>query len=223
MNQRMRAQDTQRGFTLIELLVVLAVIATLSGIAALGIPYMLRRGDEQSMTLALSTLDAAISSYSHDPKNGDFPPTSLDRDNFPGVGNLTNSDNCGIESVILCLNRKGTNSVFEIEDYKNLELRNDDEDRTQSPLTKFGPDVRDLFELVDVWGTPIAYFHHRDYDSVESKDLGRIIGPEGPIKARPWRNGRIKMAYKRESFQLISAGQDGVFNTEDDITNFQRE
>lgn len=206
------------GFTMIELLVVMAILSLLGGLAALGIPAMMRAGQRKSMTLKLAELSGAIEAYSAARENGDYPPTLLDKDDFPGVGHVTNNENCGIESVMLCLNRIGRPSGFNPEDSKEVELRNEDEDRTQVVLTSFGPENRELYELVDIWGTPLAYFHSRDYAQVESKDLGRVTGG---LKCVPYKDPKTKDWFKRTKFQLISAGEDRTFNTEDDLANFE--
>ncbi len=211
------------GFSLVELLVVMAILSVLGGLAVIGLPRMMRAGDQSLMENVLMQLDAALESYETDAKNGDYPPTLLDSDEFPGVGQRTNLDNCGNESIILCLNRRGRGSLFDIEGMKGVSLTNTDADRTQAVLTSFGPDDRELYELVDVWGTPVAYFHHRDYGIVENRDLGRATAAEEMLKAVPWRNPKTRSFYQRDKFQLISAGADMKFNTEDDITNFERQ
>ena len=211
------------GFSLVELLVVMAILSVLGGVAVIGLPRMMRAGDQSLMENVLMQLDAALESYETDAKNGDYPPTLLDSDEFPGVGQRTNLDNCGNESIILCLNRRGRGSLFDIEGMKGVSLTNTDLDRTQAVLTSFGPDDRELYELVDVWGTPVAYFHHRDYGIVENRDLGRATAAEEMLKAVPWRNPKTRSFYQRDKFQLISAGADMKFNTEDDITNFERQ
>ncbi len=214
---------THQGFSLVELLVVMSILAVLGGLAVLGLPQMLRSGDRSLMENVIMQLDAALQSYATDAKNGDYPPTVLNADEFPGVGPRVNLDNCGNESVILCLNRKGRDSLFDIEGYKGIKLENIDDDRTQAVLTSFGPEDKALYEVLDIWGTPLAYFHHRDYGSVDAQDLGRISGVEDLVKALPWRNAKTKGYYQRDKFQLVSAGPDLKFNTEDDITNFDHQ
>ncbi len=86
-----------------------------------------------------------------------------------------------------------------------------------------GFETEELFELVDPWDTPLAYFHHRDYDSVSGKGLGRIkLGDDSTTNAKPWKNPKTKAWYNARGFQIISAGPDMEFNTDDDITNFRR-
>ena len=79
----------------------------------------------------------------------------------------------------------------------------------------------EMFEAVDPWGTPYVYFKSNDYARAE--ELGRVTGEAGVIKALPWKDPKLKMFYKHDSFQIISAGPDKTFNTEDDVTYFDRE
>lgn len=213
---------TNEGFTLIELLVVMAIVALLAGLGLFGIPALMRDSESKAVKTVITQISAALEAYATNPRNGDFPPTVLDNDTMPGFGLSRNNTNTGIESVMVCLHRPKTTTSFDIEDVPwSQSMENLDQDRTQVALTDFGRDVRDLFELLDWWGTPFAYFHHRDYDTAEAKGLGRINGLDGIIKVKPWKSPK-GFWYRRDGFQLISAGPDGVFNTKDDITNFER-
>jgi prepilin-type N-terminal cleavage/methylation domain-containing protein len=203
------------GFTLIELLVVMAIMATLIGIGVVGIPYMMRRGDKAAAETFLASLTGALEAYQT--AEGAYPPTSLA--DYPGVGSLSNNENLGIESLVLCMNSARYRGSFDFAETKGCTIENFDNDQTQVQLTRFG--TRDLFEAVDPWGTPYAYFEAKDYGRAEQ--LGRISGENEPIKATPWTSPKLKRAYRHDKFQLISAGPDKAFNTADDVTNFQRE
>ena len=215
----MRRND---GFTLLELLVVMAIIALLAGIGLLGIIPMLRSSEAESVQTVVTQVAAALEAYANNPKNGDFPPTVLDNDTLPGFGVSRNDKNTGIESVMVCLHRPNTTTSFDVEDVPWPDaMENLDQDRTQVTLTDFSMDDRNLYELLDWWGTPFAYFHHRDYDIIAAKNMGRVTGLNGIIKAKPWKSPK-GFWYRRNGFQLISAGPDLAFNTDDDITNFER-
>lgn len=208
------------GFTLIELLVVMSILALLAGLAFVGLPAIMRRGESTVVQTLLDNLDASLQAYRSRAGRGggDFPPTSLQ--GFPGVGQGFTLENCGIEAVVLCLNRRGTAEPLDVEGMKGIELGNLDKDFTEARLTVW--EAKDLFELVDPWGTPLVYFHSRDYDRVKSDGLGRVMLRNGSITdAEPWRNPTTKSWYNARRFQIISAGPDGMFNTDDDLTNFQ--
>jgi prepilin-type N-terminal cleavage/methylation domain-containing protein len=210
-----------RGFSLIELLVVMAIMATLIGLGVVGLPRLLRQGDETKVRTALTALATALEGYQNDPKNGDYPPSELDAESFPGIGAGGNEENLGIESVVVCLSRRGANAAIAIDQLEGFVLENLDGDRTQAQVTTFAD--KDLFELCDVWGTPLAYFHWRDYASIEAKSQGRISGVEDVLRAKPYRHPKTKEYFNKTSFQLISAGMDREFNTDDDVTNFKKE
>ena len=48
-----------------------------------------------------------------------------------------------------------------------------------------------------------------------------MVADETPVKARV--SPKTGDPYRRQSFQLISAGPDGLFQTDDDIANFKIE
>jgi prepilin-type N-terminal cleavage/methylation domain-containing protein len=205
-----------RGFTLIELLVVMAILGMLVGLGVTVIPYLMRRGPKTAATTFASSLSGGLENYKG--TEGAYPPTTLAE--FPGVGNLQNQENLGIESLVVCMNSSRYSGSYAFDETAGGKLDNLDSDFTQVLITKFGDKA--MFEVLDPWGTPYAYFNARDYMNAEA--MGKISGPEGsPIKAAPWMNPKTKTFYRRDSFQIISAGPDKVFNTEDDITNFDRE
>ena len=56
------------------------------------------------------------------------------------------------------------------------------------------------------------------------RGLGKISDPngDGTIRCQPWKNPKTGHWFMPRGFQLISAGPDTQFNTDDDITNFER-
>lgn len=206
-------RSDRRGFTLIELLVVMAIISVLAGLGVTAAIYMSRRGPKTAAQTYLTTLAASLDAYKS--SQGAYPPTSLA--DFPGVGNLQNQENLGIESVVICLASKRYPGSFDFGDTPGGKLENEDGDYTQVNLTRF--DAKDMFEVVDPWGTPYAYFNAQSYANFEA--LGKITGVDA--KVQPYKDPKTKSWRRYDSFQLISAGPDHLFNTEDDITNFERE
>jgi prepilin-type N-terminal cleavage/methylation domain-containing protein len=209
-------RSASAGFTLIELLVVMAILSVLVTLGVMFLPMIRRQGDKTAAQTFLSGLTGALAAYQS--SEGAYPPTALT--DFPGVGNLTNAENLGIESVVLCMNSIRYNGSFDFAESKGCKIENLDNDFTQVKLTRFGDGVKDLFEAVDPWGTPYAYFNNQDYARAE--ELGKVSGLESPIKCLPYKHPKLGF-YRRDTFQLISAGPDGQFNTEDDVTNFERE
>jgi prepilin-type N-terminal cleavage/methylation domain-containing protein len=208
----------ERGFTLIELLVVMAILATLAGLGLVGIPAMMRHGKKTAVQNYLTILSANIETYKQTGQ-GAYPPSTLGE--YAGVGNISNFENAGIESVVLCLRSRALSApIVDLESMKEMTYANVDGDQTAVQLVSGG--AKELWEILDPWGTPLAYFHSSDYG--RAAEIGRVTGPQGqPIKVVPWSNPKLKTFYQSTRFQLISAGPDFVFNTEDDITNFERE
>jgi prepilin-type N-terminal cleavage/methylation domain-containing protein len=202
-----------KGFTLVELLVVMVIIASLAGIGMISIPPILRNMDRKATEAYLMNLTAALEAYRS--SEGTYPPTTL-RD-FPGVGAVNSLENCGISALVMCMNSKSYSGAFDFEDGKIVTLSEDGAGMTQVQLTRFGD--RKLYTLADKWGTTLAYVNAVDY---ANPDVRNVSAVEGTVKFVPWQSQKTKTAFRRDSFQLVSAGPDRVFNTEDDVTNFDR-
>lgn len=202
-----------RGYTLVELLVVMAIIASLAGLGMVALPATLRGMHRKATQAYLMSITGALEAYRS--SEGTYPPTTL-RD-FPGVGAINNLENCGISSLVLCLNSKAYSGSIDFSEGEIVLLSENGAGMTQVQLTRFGD--RKLYTLVDKWGTTLAYVNAVDYGN---PDVRSVSSDAGTIKFTPWLNTTTKTPYKRDTFQLISAGPDREFNTEDDVTNFDR-
>ncbi|MCH2102367.1 MAG: hypothetical protein MK209_10650, partial [Planctomycetes bacterium] len=93
-------------------------------------------------------------------------------------------------------------------------LVNTDEDTAAKSLTSMPS--RELFEISDAWDNPIVYFYSLHYgDSAQV-----MAGPDGMTyeqEVAVAKNERTGAYLQQNGFQLISAGEDGEFGTEDDI------
>lgn len=200
------------GFSLIELLAVIVILGIL---AAFLVPRLAGLGDATRASITrtqISVIESAIREYENE--TGDFPRSSW-KDEWGGV---PNGINLGAEVLFVSLWAESYGGVTIKED----ELVNSDGDEARKNLTTLGS--RALFELRDQWDNPIAYFHRRDYDR---GDLYLTYDPESgeeyedSVKARV--SSKTKSPHNPRSFQLISAGPNGVFGDEDDIANFDLE
>ena len=206
----LQRQHSKAGFSLIELLAVIVILGIL---AAFLVPRLAGMGESTRASLTraqLTVLESAIKEYEHEV--GDFPPSAW-RDEW---GGQPNGVNIGAETLFVTLWSESWGGTSLKED----ELVNTDGDQARKPLTTLGS--RDLFELSDAWDNPIAYFHRRDYDR---GDLYLTLDPETgdeyeeTVKARM--SSKTKSPHNPRTFQLISAGPNGQFGDDDDITNFK--
>jgi prepilin-type N-terminal cleavage/methylation domain-containing protein len=208
----MRAFGDKRssGFTLIELLAVMTILAILSAAFIVGFRKFQRAGEEEETRTRIRQM-AALISGEYEIAKGDYPP-----DDFEGLGARPANDlNMGSESLVAALVAK--DSVIGLIESK--ELCNTDEDQFSKKITKY--DVNDAFELKDHWGNPIAYFHCKHYTRKQKYlAMPKATRALEEQMVEAMKDPVTKGYYNANSFQLISAGPDGRFGTEDDIANF---
>lgn len=206
-------RSVRAGFTLVELLAVMLILSILLAVL---VPNLFSGGEAvgtSSTRAFLSQLSAEIDAYEN--KMGDYPRSVFAKDLDPKPTTV----NMGIEMLVIALMPADT-SYRTATNYDDR-LINTDGDDTKRSLTRFTNS--EAFELKDHWDNPIAYLHRRSYAKggvyrTYSSDEGdwveqRVTGAINPATGDPFRP---------DSFQLISAGSDGVFGTEDDIGNFRK-
>lgn len=208
-NERARGID---GFTLIELLAVIVIIGILMIVLLPQLSGMKEHAHERATGVWIASIASAISEYEN--KVGDYPPSQF-QEKWGSAPNLTN---LGAETLYVSLWSSDWGGTNLQED----KFSNTDNDELKKSVTRFPANT--LFELKDDWNNPIAYFHHRDYgrtDSYAVTDPATDEPAEAQVKARL--NPLTKTYFESTKFQLISAGLDGKFGTDDDITNFRRD
>lgn len=206
-------RGSRGGFSLIELLAVLVILSILMVFL---IPRLGGAEDavRSSKTEAfLARVGVALEEFEQD--TGDYPASTFTKEQ----GTPPNGTNTGAEALFVNLWAEGFDGLGMSADN---DLGNSDGDSSRSNLTTLG--TRSLFELKDAWDNPIAYFHKNDYGKQQSylcwdPETGEEL-PDNKVSAlESEKTGR---PYNPNKFQLISAGSDGIFGTDDDITNFQR-
>ena len=207
-----RGRAARAGFTLLELLAVVLIIAVL---AAALVPSLL--GASESVGISSTrTLIGQISSEieAYEREMGAYPPST-----FPGALDPKPSEmNMGAEMLIITL--MPADGSFRASSSYEDQLGNTDGDTTKTPLARFK--TGDAFELVDHWGNPIAYVHRRDYDSgCDYRSYSELEGDWVEQVVRGVQNPKTGDAYRPDSFQLLSAGPDGIFGSDDDVANFK--
>ncbi len=204
-----RPEPGAAGFTLIELMVVIGILSLL--IVAF-VPDLIgaRQGASAAETEArLRSLQVGIDAFAR--QRGFVPPDDLKDPEDKVKVRADNGINTGIESLVvfLCQARGGID-LAENEAW----LANTDKDDNGAPIPLLSRSSR--MEVVDAWGTPLGYFSatSNGFDKPQ-----RIQPPEeGPEQqARAHKNAEgVHVGARR--FQLVSAGADLAFNTDDDIT-----
>ena len=209
-----------RGFTLIEILVVITIIAALMG---LGIAIMGKAQKTKEATITHQTIGsiaAALETLKSPSLLGDYPPADmllLRELKGEAIGKqvgLPNDTNQGIEVVYVTIFMSGHNVTVDLD--LDKVLGNTDDDLMAGNPTR---SKNILYEFVDAWGNPLAYFSARDLKKFEA--VNKYIGGTGEAMApKPWVSEKTGLPLNANKFQLFSAGEDGVFNTADDIKNW---
>lgn len=207
---RVRARAMRGGFTLIELMGVILILSILmyflvTRLAGVDVAVKIKVAREK-----IEQIGTALHEYETD--KGDFPRSTFHAD----WGQPPNNLNVGVEALYLFLWQKGIEGQGLAEDL----LSNSDADATAKRYTVNAS--LELFELKDPWDNPMAYFHHSDYGrkdrySTANAETGEAL--ESEVTAR--KSTKTGNWLNPHSFQLISAGPDATFGTEDDIGNFE--
>ena len=197
------------GFTLIELLIVIAILGLLAAVLLPNILGAQESANETQTSARLIELDSAIRGFANE--HGWFPPADLRHPEGPTKQpwKADNGVNTGIESLVcfLSLQKRGGTDLSGMGDA----LCNTDQDDhgVEQPLLH----QRGRVEVADAWGTPLGYFGKVGMDKAQG-----VQPPEQDVqsvKARRRADGSILGAGK---YQLLSAGKDRTFGTDDDLS-----
>ena len=200
---------------MIELLAVLLIISILVVVMITNLRDAEGTAKIEIARQRLAQLGGAVTSYQNE--NGAAPPSSF----LPGQEVANDGLNVGIEALVVTLWSKKYEAGGLLADVRD-KLINSDGDRSTKQLTDF--DTRDLLEIPDPWENPIAYIEKSDY-ALTNRRYTTIDETGAQVESVPlaFKNATTGQYYSALGFQLISAGPDGRFGTEDDVTSFQRE
>jgi prepilin-type N-terminal cleavage/methylation domain-containing protein len=200
------------GFTLIEMLAVMLILGILVGALLVTLSGSADTAKSRITQGKLAQISAVVDAYER--RFGDFPPSSFGAEQ----GGLPNKVNVGVEALVVALWSNGYEGGG---DLSADELLNTDGDQTLRELSDL-PN-RQLFELVDSWENPIVYFRSDDYGESHQYLLWSEEDEfEAEVEVTALRNENLGRFYGHARYQLISAGPDGAFGTDDDITSFDR-
>ncbi len=201
----------ERAFTLVELLAVLAILGILMSIGFVAMRGATRRAKEAETRARMGELATLITAYQN--KVGDYPPTSLD--SLELKIKAPNQQNAGIEACVAALHHK---PYAELANLSDKCLGNTDDDEAAGWSARSGSSR--LLEVLDGWDNPIAYFDYKSYGKKGEYRMNEESG--GETQNVESRLSEVTGVHANsDSYQLISAGADQKFGTEDDITNFK--
>ncbi len=196
------------GFSLVEILVVITLVGLLMGFVVLAVGRHAEAGREADCRARLEALNLMAESYAD--RTGGYPPCRLDDLGVEG-GRAPNE---GIEAFTAALRRRDYGGKRPDERWYG----NGDGDRADGLAAVDGSDA--LLELVDPWDNPFVYVTHERYEQPGVVELSSGGGRE-VVDARVERNPLTGAWHRFDSFQLRSAGADGLLGTEDDLANFE--
>ncbi|MSR47478.1 MAG: type II secretion system protein [Planctomycetes bacterium] len=204
-------RDRRAGFTLVEILAVLAILSLLMALSVVGFQKFKERGYVTKTHSTMAELRMKITNY--ESKFGAPPPDTLAALKVRADNDL----NEGAEALFAALHLKGFPEGDNVEEES---LGNSDEDSTATPYHR-DAGVSQLLEVMDGWGNPIAYFAPSGYGKEQRYLMSEPADPNDPEQRVSAQKSTKTGAFANaDTFQLISAGTDGLFGTDDDETNF---
>lgn len=197
-----------RGFTLIEILVVIAIIGLLMSILVVSLGKSAEAGRISDCRARIEQIKLLADSYAS--RVGDYPPSHLAA---LGVKD-SNRVNEGIEALVAALKASDYTGLRPEEGW----LANTDGDQDEHLKLMDGSHA--LLELVDPWDNPIVYIANGDYRDEFPYRFGAGAAAEDQTM-RAAVNPLTAAPQQFDTFQLLSAGPDGLPGTDDDIANYE--
>jgi prepilin-type N-terminal cleavage/methylation domain-containing protein len=197
------------GFTLVELLIVIGIIGLLAVVLLPGI--LETEGAAKATATQATMLQLKTGCETFARKHGYYPPDDLKSPEAQGASawKPDNGLNTGIESLVVFLSQSRQDGIDLSELSDHFTNTDKDDHGVDLPVLR----RRDRIEIADAWGRPFAYFGKFGMDKTQ-----QVAMPEQdalPARAKKRADGTHLGAGK---FQLLSAGKDGIFGTDDDLS-----
>jgi prepilin-type N-terminal cleavage/methylation domain-containing protein len=207
------------GFTLIELLVVIGILSLLMVALLPMIAGAVKQKEVVATEARLQEVTALIEGMRNTQAFGDAPADDMtDNFTYKTLKLRNNRVNAGIESLVQHLHRKellGNGLVDKRSDTGYF--GNTDNDQNEVANEKL--ESKELYEVLDSWGNPLAYFHNRNYGNPQDYRTSTSTGTGETVTVRAWRDQEGRFI-NPHGYQLFSSGADGVYGTDDDVALF---
>jgi prepilin-type N-terminal cleavage/methylation domain-containing protein len=206
----MRAHRPQAAFTLIELLIVIGLITLLMAVLVPNLLTPQKQGQQAETLQRLKHLELCIRAF--ETKHGYYPPSTFanaDKD----VKVKNNGINEGIECLLVHIHKQSLGGTATLEDKVDW-LENTDKDDGGYHIQLL--ETTKLLEVMDSWQQPIVYFREDAYGQPQTVALGGEDQEQATVRAM--KNPATGRFLSPRKWQLISAGPDGEFGTDDDIS-----
>jgi type II secretory pathway pseudopilin PulG len=196
---------------MIELMIVIGIIGIL---AAVFLPDLLGAKESANVTATAANLSRlATGAETFARRHGYYPPDDLQDPEDKLKFKPDNGLNTGIESLVAFLSQSRADGA-DLGDLGSA-LTNTDGDDHGELLPVLNRKGR--LEVADAWGTPLAYF------SKQSKALGfgrpqTVASATGERLVANARKNADGLFLGNGKFQLLSAGRDLAFGTDDDVS-----
>lgn len=202
------------GFTLIEILIVIVIIGILASLVLAGILGAMDSAKYSSTEALLGTLKGALENYRT--RWGDYPPSTLTEFRV----RLPNEINNGAEALTGCLSSTLRGGIL-YQPSDSERFSNVDGDSAPGNVCKWYFGDNQLREIVDFYGRPVLYLHHKDYAGGARTVRTYILQPTGKeVEYKPVKSEATKTFANPDTFQILSAGKDGVPGTPDDVVGW---